>query len=766
MVESTPGVYITRDTGQSGVAAPVAMNVVGIVGTASKGPVDEAVLINTIQEAYETYGYPDAFDATAEGEELSLTRALSLVYDAGGQGCWVVRVASSSAAIATRDIDSASGTAAVLEAASEGTWGNNISYKVEFADGVTTTINHVESHGGFYEASYTDSRTDAAGTPFPWLAITHAPDFIAEMNAGNSVSITYTAGTGSNINMNIIHSDAFVFNEGASPTDGDVVNASATDKIAQTFFTRTACTIEGASFRMKYSIVPAPAASNCKLEIFAVDSDHEPTGSALGSGTDTFTNLALTTSYSTEEITFTTAVDLDANTEYALVLSWDGTYTSGDFQVGGLEAPTASPTYTRGYAWFSTDTGTTWTASTAVETNLFYPTLTVSENHCVFVINSWGETWPTGNTGNKYLIWSATSTPVDSTYADVSFYTSTSMQVTVRYGGLEEKYWVLDGYDLIADVNANSAFITASAPTSSDERDEPPSITVGGWQYFGLGGGTMGVDGASDIVASDFDSGFDELLTVDAHVIVAAGRSDDAVISKLKNHVTNASAQKKERVAVAGHAVGLDFADVLTSNGSFADTRLQWFSPGVKKTNASTGTQETLPAAYTAGYAAGFLASHEPATSMLHKPVSVEGLETYYTETQVGQIISKRIVPISSLTEGGVVFRHHLNTSTDTALNRTTIVRIADYADRSIRSVVNGFIGNKNLASKRAAIKIVCEGVFEKMARLDMLNDNASPYEVEVSMPDLFTVQVDCAYTPVGTIEVVRIKQTIRGANV
>ena len=95
MVESTPGVYITRDTGQSGVAAPVAMNVVGIVGTASKGPVDEAVLINTIQEAYETYGYPDAFDATAEGEELSLTRALSLVYDAGAQGCWVVRVASS-----------------------------------------------------------------------------------------------------------------------------------------------------------------------------------------------------------------------------------------------------------------------------------------------------------------------------------------------------------------------------------------------------------------------------------------------------------------------------------------------------------------------------------------------------------------------------------------------------------------------------------------------------------------------------------------------
>lgn len=765
MVESIPGVYTSRETGETAVAAPVAMNVVGIVGTASRGPVDEAVLINSIQKAYETYGYPDAFDADAEGQELSLTRALSLVYDAGGQGCWVVRVASSSAAIATRDVDSASGTAAVLEAETKGSWGNNIRYKVEFADGVLTTDNHVESHGGFYEASYTDARTDAAGVPFAWLAITHAPDFVAEPNAGNTITITYSSGTGSNIVMNIIHSDAFVFNEGASPTDGDIVNTSATDKIAQTFFTRSACVIEGVNFRMQYDAsAPVPLTSNCKLEIFAVDSDHKPTGSALGSGIETFTNLALGATYSSENIDLTAAVDLDANTEYAIVLSWDSTWTSGDFQLGGLEAPTATPTYTRGFAWFSADTGTTWAASTLVETNLFYPNFTISENHCVFVVNSWGETWPTGNSGNKYIIWGSTSTPVDSTYVDVNFYTTTSMQVTIQYGGLEEKYWVLDGFDLIADVTENSSFITASAPATSDERDEPPSITTGGWQYFGLGGATMGDDGASDIAASDFDVGFTALLTVDAHIIVAAGRSDDAVISKLKNHVTNASAQKRERVAVAGHAVGLDFVDVLTSNSSFADERLQWFTPGVKKTNPNTGTQETLPAAYTAAYGAGFLAAYEPATSMLHKPVSVEALETYYTETQVGQLISKRMVPISELTEGGVVFRHHINTSTDTALNRTTIVRIADYADRSIRSVTNGFIGHKNLSSQRAAIKIVCSGVFEKMDNLDMLNDQASPYEVEISMPDLFTVQVDCAYTPVGTIEVIRIKSVIRGA--
>lgn len=763
MSELTPGVYVYQETGELAVAAPIAMNIVGIVGTASKGPVDEAVLINSIQEAYENYGYPDEFDSDVQGQELTLTRALALVYDAGGQGCWVVRVASSTAAKATRDIDSASGFAATLSALTEGTWGNEARYKVEDADGVLTTDGHVASHGAFYEASYTDGLSNT--TPFSFLAVTHAPSFVAEMNAGNKIEITYSSGTGSNVVMSIIHSDAFVFNEGASPTDGDIVNASVTDQIAQTFTTRDACILESVSFRMQYSgAVPDPAASSCKLEIFAVDSDNKPTGSALASGTETFTNLALGSSYSTEVIDLGTPLSLAANTEYAIVLSWDGAYTSGDFQLGGLEAPTATPTYTRGLAWWSTDSGATWNASTTVETNLFYPTLTINENYCVFVINAWGTAWPSENTGDKYVIWSSTSTPTDTTYVDVNFYTTTSMQVTVQYLGLEEKYWVLDGFDLIADITADSSFISAAAPASQDQRAEPPTITAGGWQYFGLGGGTMGVDGASDVVASDFDDGFDALIEVDAHVIVAAGRTDDAVISKLLAHIIEASDSKKERIGVAGHRVGLDFADVLSSNGAFADKRLSWYSPGVKRTNPSSGTQETLPAGYMAAYAAGFLAKNEPATSMLFKPVAVEGLENYYTETQVEQVISKRIVPISLLTEGGMVFRHHINTSIDQAVSRTTIVRITDYATRALRSVCNGFIGKKNLASKRAAIQVVCEGVFEKMKNLSMLNDADDAYSVMASMPDLFTVQVDCEFTPIGTIEIIRIRQTIRGA--
>ena len=761
MSELTPGVYIYQDAGEGAVAAPIAMNIVGIVGTASKGSVDEAILINSIQEAYEKYGYPDAFDPDAEGTELTLTRALALVYDAGGQGCWVVRVASSTAAKASRNIDSSSGYSAALEALTEGTWGNEIRYKVEDADGVIATDGHVASHGAYYEASYTDALTNSS--PFSFLAVTHAPDFVAEMNAGNTVEITYTSGTGSNVVMNIIHSDAYVFKE-ATEVDGDIVNAAVTDQISQTFTTRDACILEGVSFRMQYnSAAPSPLASECKIEIFAVDTNHKPTGSALGSGTETFTNLALGATYTTESVSLTTALTLSANTEYAIVLSWLGAYTSGDFQLGGLEAPTATPIYTRGYAWFSSDSGSTWAASAAVETNLFYPDFTISENYCVFVINSWGQTWPTGNSGDKFIIWSAISTPTDTTYADVNFYTATSMQVTVQYGGIEEKYWVLDGFDLIADINAGSTIIAADTPASSDYRTEPPTITAGGWQYFGLGGGTMGANGATDIAASDFDTGFDELLTVDAHVIVAAGRTDDAVISKMLAHVIAASEQKKERVAVAGHSLGLSFADVLTSNGAFAHKRLQWFSPGVKLTNPDTGTQESLSAGYMAPYAAGFLASREPATSMLYKTVAVEGLETYYTETQVEQVISKRMVPISLLTEGGMVFRHHINTSIDTAVNRTTVVRITDYATRALRSVVNGFIGKKNLNSKRAAIHVVCEGVFEKMQNMDMLSDADDAYSVAVSMADAYTVQVDAAFTPVGTIEVIRIKQTIRG---
>jgi hypothetical protein len=557
----------------------------------------------------------------------------------------------------------------------------------------------------------------------------------------------------------------YVFKE-SGEDDGDTIDGT-TDKVAQTFTVLDDCTISGAVIRAKYNTGIPTGGTGLTVELMAVDSNHQPSGSALASGEIAWGDFGV--SYANESVTFGSSYDLVAGTEYALVFSAPSLATNGvDF--GGLEAPTSTPTYSTagteatklGYAWFD-NAGAGWAESTTTETNLFYPTLTIDEGNCVFVINAWGTTWPSGNSGDKYIIWSGTSTPIDNTYVDVNFYTATSMQVTVRYINLEERYWVLDGYDLIADINSDSVIVEAVAPDTSDQRDEYPIITPGGWQYFGLGAGDAGANGATDVASTDYETGLGVLANVGAHVITVAGRKDQATISKLVIHVNNATDQKRERIGVAGHGVGLDFADVLTSNGAYNEKRLVWVTPGVLRTNPSDGNQETLPASYMAAYVAGWLAANDPSESILYKSLSVEGLETDYTENEVDQIVQRRMICASTLTEGGTVWRESINTTIQTADREITVVRIVDYARMGLRSICNGFIGKKNLSSQRAAIQTVVESHLENMKNATMLVDSDDAYSVEISAPDAFTVQVVVTIRPVGTIKYIDLKFIIRG---
>lgn len=769
MAKIVPGVYVTQKSGELAVAAPFGLNVVGIVGTASRGVMDESVLCNAVQDVYEIYGYPDVFDSESEGTELSLSRAAAIAYDAGAQAIQCVRVGSNSAAKASRYIDAetAEKYCAELEAATEGAWGNEISYKVENADGVTSTDGHVAAHSAYYDVSYTDARYGAdpwSGEPFPYLNVTHAPTFVAEANAGNSISIQYNAGAGTEVTMKTIHANMYVFKE-SSEDEGDILDAN-NDQVAQTFTVIDNCTMSGAVIRAKYNTGTPTGGTGLTVTLKAVDSSHKPTGSVLATGEIAWASFLV--GYESLSVTFTASVNLVAGTEYALVFSAPSLATNGVI-FAGLESPTSTPTYSSagtettklGYAWFD-DAGGGWAESITTETNLFYPTLTIPEGSCVFVINAWGTAWPTGNTGDKYIIWSGTNTPIDNTYVYVNFYTATSMQITVRYGGLEEKYWVIDGYDLVTDVNIRSNLITALAPDTTPLQSDPPKITSGGWQYFGLGDGTSGHDGATDVAASDYETGLAALEIVNAHVITAAGRKDQAVISKLLAHVKNASANKRERIAVAGHGYGLDLADVLTSNGAYADKRLVWVTPGVKRTNPSDGLQEELPASYMANYAAGWLAANDPSLSILYKTINVEGLETLYTEQEVEQIVQRRMICASQLTEGGLCWRDSITTTLETDWKEIIVVRIVDYATHGQRSICNGFIGRKNLSSQRSAIQTVIERFFESMKNAAMLDDSDDAYSVVVTMPDRWTVRVVATFKPVGTIKFIEIENTIR----
>jgi hypothetical protein len=141
-----PGTYITvRDEGLI-TAGGVVSGYIGIVGTASKGPIDEVTILGSFSEAREIFGESDPWRG-GKNNELTLIRALELIYNNGGRTVYAVRIAASAAAAATYQVvDTSDKPLLRLEAKSKGSWGNSI--KIKISDAEQANQKQVElSHG-------------------------------------------------------------------------------------------------------------------------------------------------------------------------------------------------------------------------------------------------------------------------------------------------------------------------------------------------------------------------------------------------------------------------------------------------------------------------------------------------------------------------------------------------------------------------------------------------------------------------------------------
>ena len=124
-----PGVYI--EVRPEGLIVPgrVTVGNVGMVGTASKGPIGVPVILGSYTEARAKFGDYDAW-VDGASDELTLVRALELAYSHGATTVLAVRVAGASKKAAAYALASASGACVTLTAKSEGTWGNELSVNV------------------------------------------------------------------------------------------------------------------------------------------------------------------------------------------------------------------------------------------------------------------------------------------------------------------------------------------------------------------------------------------------------------------------------------------------------------------------------------------------------------------------------------------------------------------------------------------------------------------------------------------------------------
>ncbi|NEQ57792.1 MAG: phage tail protein [Moorea sp. SIO4A1] len=135
-----PGTYIeVRDQGLISPGGVVTGNI-GIVGTAEKGLVDQVQLLGSLSEAKEIFGKSDEWQDGTKNE-LTLIRALELIYQNGGQTVYAVRTAAkSSCSKAKYELKSDSETLLTLQAKTPGNWGNEIKITVTVNTEITVKL--------------------------------------------------------------------------------------------------------------------------------------------------------------------------------------------------------------------------------------------------------------------------------------------------------------------------------------------------------------------------------------------------------------------------------------------------------------------------------------------------------------------------------------------------------------------------------------------------------------------------------------------------
>lgn len=788
-----PDVYTEVRAIGLATSLPFGLNTVGIVGTSEKGTLDTPTLLVSKQQMYDIYGEPGEYRSStvSEGSEKTLVRAGALAFDGGAPQIYFTRIASDNVTIATRYVTaddgtgSADGYCAGLAALSEGTWGNELKYKVETADGSTTVDGHVAAVGatventfltgasdpGEYEFDTYDGTVTPDTTQFTYLQIPSADAFPAVASPSTRIELqrsdTYNY---QRTLFTVIHTDASYIKSTADVDTTEVLDTTG-EKYSQSFWTIDGFNMTGAVLRLKIT----GGTGTATLKLYLADDNNEPTGTALA------TSAAIdvstwTASFEYEEIAFSTSYDVLPVTNYCLVL--EGTsVTAGSISWAGGGDGGSSDEYTQGV-------GKHYVAAWATLTNasdlLFQPTYNIPENWCVFIMNDWGaDTNGVIGTKTKKIVWSefagnAPDASEDTLY--LTYETSSSIKFTLNYNETSEVYYIVDGYDLIQDINDvddGSNLISAAISTyGTIDVDDFPSrypLQITTWQYFGVGAGTsggiatLGNDGA-DVGSGDYTTGIATLEAVDAHIILAAGQYSPIVHASLQAHCDNMATQKKERIAVAGHRYGQTLSQAMSSNLALSSKRAIFVSPGITTSNHESGADETVSAAYTAALLAGYMASVNPSFSPLGKGIPVGELEITYTNAELEQLIKRKINPIRAIPTGGFKWGYAATASIDSSWHEITTVRITDYATTGIRSACESFIGKKNIAQERNSIHSAVSGFMRTMVSDQMLADE-SPFTVSVVATReeqvAGIVRVDVSFKPVFAIKYILVTEYV-----
>lgn len=172
-----PGTYIeVRAEGLIGVGG-ISTGNIGVVGTASRGALNQLFVISSFSEALDLFGPYDAWPAAAadQANALTLTRTIEQLFRGGASTVYAVRVGDFAAAppVMTWSINDAGGTVLGVQANSPGTWANSLVVTFNAADHTVTVA--LGQQKETLDASTAGALAAAITAGSLFLAVTAAP---------------------------------------------------------------------------------------------------------------------------------------------------------------------------------------------------------------------------------------------------------------------------------------------------------------------------------------------------------------------------------------------------------------------------------------------------------------------------------------------------------------------------------------------------------------------------------------------------------------
>jgi hypothetical protein len=213
-----PGTYIeVRAEGLIGVTG-IATGNVGIVGTASKGPVGgPPTILSSFADARQVFGDYDAW-AGGGSNELTLVRAMQQVFANGGSTVYAVRCAAGGGIAASRGLNDGAGTVLTVTALSPGTWAHDVTVQVKPASGNAFVSQRSQAVSA---APLQPLHTHIVASPQNVVRIIKG-------TTGQSIRLTLSptaAGGPGNVHVDP-GTGAMTFDAGDQPANGDQVVAS------------------------------------------------------------------------------------------------------------------------------------------------------------------------------------------------------------------------------------------------------------------------------------------------------------------------------------------------------------------------------------------------------------------------------------------------------------------------------------------------------------------------------------------------------------